>query len=161
VKVSHGGLPVGEDRAFPRAQPSPDVELPAQVERRPVVREAVAGNSLHAGNGKADEIALGFRAIDLEAEGRKGVGAADDGLGFRPVYPYSGDSEVVVVSQAFLDNRVEPGVAEGLPPAGVVRGSAIVNISRRSPASGQRDAELRLHDRRRGCAAGRQQGQRE
>ena len=72
---------------------------------------------------------MGFRAIDLEAEGRKGVGAADDGLGFRPVYPYSGDSEVVVVSQAFLDNRVEPGVAESFPPAGVARGGAIVNIS--------------------------------
>ena len=105
----------GRPRRLVRApDAAPDVQLPRRGER--AVIEVVGGVGLSPGPTRHASRDVGSRHAGAVVERRIEVRSGDAEIGPRLPHTRSGDLDVVVVAQRFLDQVLQNGVLEHLPP---------------------------------------------
>ena len=105
----------GRPRRLVRApDAAPDVQLPRRRER--AVIEVVGGVGLSPGPTRHASRDVGSRHAGAVVERRIEVRSGDAEIGPRLPHTRSGDLDVVVVAQRFLDQVLQNGVLEHLPP---------------------------------------------
>ena len=151
-------LQVGERGPGAGAQPAPQVGLPGEVERDPVVREDGAEHAvLGSGNGEPDEVLLALRSVQAHLELGLEVGPRDARVGQGLLEPGRRRLQVVVLPERRFHDVVEGGVAEVGPPR---QGGAAAGVGaggpRRRDVATERGMVL---ERGGGGAPGREQEQ--